>query len=917
VSAVFGRAPELEAADRFLDGAAGRFGVLLLEGAAGIGKTTVWREAVRRAEERGFRVLSCRPAEAEAKLAMAAVADLFEPVAGDALATLPGPQRHALEVALLRAEPDAGPLDPRTLATALRTLVAELGSDRPLIVAIDDVQWLDPASATVLEFALRRLGNTPVGWLFARRLPERGRLRAEALVPPESFTRVTIGSLSLAALHHVVKERLGQPLSRSLLVRVHEAAGGNPFYAIEIARELLAVNELPAGGTALPVPDDLRELVSRRLRRLPRETGEALLTAAALSNPTTALVDEAALGAAEEQDIVRIAEDGRVAFQHPLYASAVYGAASRARRRSLHARLAELVGDLEQGARHLALATAEPDEQVARRLEEGAGLARSRGAWGSAAELLEQARRLTPPSRPAEAHRRAIAAAQHHVSAGDRSRARGLLEETLAAQLARSQRAAALHALGEIAYNAENFVEAKRLFTEAREFAEDPRIAFGIELGLAYVESNLWDFHGGAVHAYRALELADGIGEDGLLAQALGYCAMFDYLCGRGVDWGKVERSLELEDPDMLVPLQGRPAVIAACLTLYAGDLSDARGRFVAATTVARQRDDESDLAFLVLWHSWLETRAGDLVEAASLADDAASLATLSGSESMHAWALTQRALVHAHRGEVAETRRGCAEAATLVERSANRLPTIWIAASLALLELSLGDAGAAWRACEPLTGALEQQGIGEPIIPFFLPVALEALIADGEIVRAERLLDAFEEQGRRLDRAWALATGGRCRGLLLAARGDVAGAATALEEALARHERLGMPFEQARTLLVAGAVERRRRRRGRAKECFERALETFEELGARLWAERAHEELARVGLRRSVGDDLTPAERRVAELAAQGLTNREVAAALFISPKTVEANLARCYRKLGIASRAELGARMSDPVQG
>ena len=917
MSAVFGRTGELLLADAFLDDAAGRFSVLGLEGEAGIGKTTVWREVVRRAEERGFLVLSCRPAEAEAKLAMSAVADLFEPVADGALESLPGPQRRAIEVALLRAEPDSGPLDPRTLATGVRSLAAGLSSERPLLIAVDDVQWLDRTSSLVLEFALRRLDGRPLGVLFAHRLPEPARLRPDAFVPPESFTRLTIGPLSLGALHRMLKERAGRSLSRSLLVRVHEAAGGNPFYALEIAHELLASEQLPTVGAALPVPADLRELVSRRLRRLPADTREALLAAAALSNPTTAIVPEDAIAAAEEEDIVRIDEQGRIAFQHPLYASAVYGAASRARRRELHGRLAARVEDPEQRARHLALATAAPDEDVARRIEEAGALARSRGTWGSAAELLEQARRLTPPGGLDDANRRGIAAARLHVQAGDRSRARTLLEEIVAGELQPSARAVALHTLAEIGYNAENFEEAHRLFLEAREHADDPRTALHIDLGLAYVRTNLWDFEGGAVLAYNALELAQTLGDDGLMAQALAHCAMVDYLCGRGIDWDKVDRALDLEDPDMLVAMQSRPSVIAGCLELYAGNLSRARERLTAASTVARERDDESDLTFILLWLSWLETRAGNLAEAASLADEGAWLATISGSDAMHAWSLTQRALVHALRGEVAETRRGCAEAATLVDRSGNRLPTAWIAASLALLELSLGDPEAAWRACEPLTGALEQEGIGEPIVPFFLPDALEALVALGELERAEPLIDELEEQGRRLDREWALATGARCRALLLAARGDVSGAAAALDRALAEHERLEMPFERARTLLVRGAVDRRARRRARAKDAFEQALATFEQIGAQLWADRARDELERVGLRRSAGEELTAAERRVAELAAQGLTNREVASTLFISPKTVEATLARTYRKLGIASRAELGARMSDPLQG
>lgn len=278
----------------------------------------------------------------------------------------------------------------------------------------------------------------------------------------------------------------------------------------------------------------------------------------------------------------------------------------------------------------------------------------------------------------------------------------------------------------------------------------------------------------------------------------------------------------------------------------------------------------------------------------------------------MHAWALTQEAYVHAHLGAVEETRAVLAGAAEPVRLSANPLPGLWIAASLALLELSLGNAEAAWAACEPLVRPLEEHGIREPVPAFFLPDALEALISLGELDRAERLIDQLERQGRELERAWALASGARCRALLLAARGDLAGSGAAASRALAEFERLEMRFDCARTLLVKGVSERRAKKRARAKTSLEEALAEFERLGAALWAERARSELGRADWRRTSDGELTVTEQRVAELAAGGLTNREVAAALFVSAKTVEANLARIYRKLGIRSRAELGARMN-----
>jgi DNA-binding CsgD family transcriptional regulator len=394
------------------------------------------------------------------------------------------------------------------------------------------------------------------------------------------------------------------------------------------------------------------------------------------------------------------------------------------------------------------------------------------------------------------------------------------------------------------------------------------------------------DFEGARRHTYRALELAEEIGERGLLAEALAYCVMWDYLCGRGVDWKKLERALTLEDPGRVVPLQSRPSVVAGCLQLYVGRHAEARERLVALRGKLEEQGDESDLAYLLMWLSWLETRAGNLDTAADLAEAAAANAALTGTRLMYAWARLQGGYVHAHRGEVEEARAACAEGAAYVERSGTGLLGVWIAASLALVELPLGNPRGAWEACE-------------------------ALIALGQLDRVEPLLADLERRGRELDRAWALACAGRTRGLLLAARGDVQGALESFERALTEHERIELPFERARLLLARGLVERRARRRTRSKATLEEALAEFERMGARPFAERARSELGRIGLRRSNGDELTASERAVAELAAAGHTNREIAAQLFISPKTVEARLGRTYRKLGIRSRAQLGSHL------
>jgi DNA-binding CsgD family transcriptional regulator len=268
------------------------------------------------------------------------------------------------------------------------------------------------------------------------------------------------------------------------------------------------------------------------------------------------------------------------------------------------------------------------------------------------------------------------------------------------------------------------------------------------------------------------------------------------------------------------------------------------------------------------------------------------------------------RALVDAHLGNVERARETIATRLEQVEGRPMAIP-LYLRA-LGFLELSLGDVAAAQlhlsRAVETARGF----GICEPAVYRIHADLIEALIATGELGRAELALGELETSARAGRIPWSLATGARCRGLLLAARGDLDAAGLSFEQALREHEQSPVPFEHARTLLVGGLLQRRRNERRLAQDSLRQALERFEELGAPLWAERARLELRPLGGRPTSRDALTPSEQRVAELAARGLTNRQVASALFISPKTVESNLARAYRKLEIRSRAELGARIA-----
>ncbi len=394
------------------------------------------------------------------------------------------------------------------------------------------------------------------------------------------------------------------------------------------------------------------------------------------------------------------------------------------------------------------------------------------------------------------------------------------------------------------------------------------------------------------------------------LAEALAVSAMMDYMLGSGLDEAKIQRALGLEDPDRQVTGELRPSLIAGYLMLYEGRLERSVDILSRLRERILERGQESDLPFMLSHLAWAECWRGDLQAAAVYCQESLECAARMGGEPLRCWSLAFGAVPAAYAGErdLATARAGVPGVGR--PRWLPYRPVLGGVGAGAAGALA-GDARAAGAALEPLLPMFEERGLPEPIVGFFLADAIEALVSLGHLQRAERLLTRFEEPARRLARGWALMAAGRCHALLQGARGDLSGASAAAHKALAEADGVELRLEVARTLLVAGQIERRRRSKRAAKELLGQALEIFERAGARLWAEKTRGELEQVGLRRTGPDQLTEAERRVAELAASGLTNREVAAKLFMSPKTVEANLARAYRKLDIHSRAELGARL------
>jgi ATP/maltotriose-dependent transcriptional regulator MalT len=920
--AIIGRDPERQAVSEFLDAIPSGLVALVIEGEAGIGKSTIFREGVAQACGRGFRILVSQPAAGEARMSFAGLSDLVEPVADELLSELALPQRRALEAALLRIDPTESGHDERSVAVAILSALRALCERSAVLIAVDDSHWLDRPTARVVDFAVRRLEHAPLGVLASVRLGGRERLSLDLERDVDSDRRqaLRLGPLSLGAVHHVVRLREGVALPRRVLLKIHEVSGGNPFFALELAHALAEREELPAPGEPLPVPATLTDLVAGRLARLPPDARRALLVASALAQPTVALIgafdhgwDAEALVAKAERRGAIIVDRGRVRFSHPLVGSTLYGNASATDRRAVHRRLAEIVPDAEQRARHLALATDGRDEPVAAALEEAADIADVRGAPLAAADLCEMAREATPSDLQGAVRRRSFRAAGYYFAAGDFERASTIAEDFVQSGVSGPERARALHLLAKLRYYSDSFPEATSLLRDALEHAGDAAAERApIELDLAYVSHTLGEFGVAAEHARAALEHAEQLDRPGLLAEALAVAEMTEFVLGRGLNRDRLQRALALEDRARPVPANARPSLIAGMILSWVGESQAACATLEALRGWLIERGQDSELVALAVALVPATCWRGDLRAATRYAQEAFEAAAQLDTVAARGFALSALATANAHVGNVAEARSHGHESVRLL-RAAGSIQIFYPLSALGFLHLSLDQPAETDRLLRPVFSMLEGSARGEPSAAPSLPDEVEALIGINELSLAESLLDGFQSRSEALDRPVSLAPALRCRGLLLAARGDRVGALAALGQALAQHELAPRPIDEARTLLAFGQIHRRANQRRAASDTLERALAIFERLGARQWAKRARAEIARLGLRRGAGNELTPTELQVAEQAAAGMTNREIAGALFISPKTVEANLARVYRKLGISSRAQLGRQMAE----
>jgi tetratricopeptide (TPR) repeat protein len=629
--AVLGRDAELSVVEAFLAGLSSGPSALVLAGPAGMGKTTVLREGAERAVGLGYTVLRTSPTPSDMRLVFAGLADLLSSRLDSVLPELPAPQQRALGAALLLRDASATPPEPHVIAAAFRSAMLLLATQAPVVVSIDDVQWLDGPTALAAGFAFRRLVGEHVGLLLAQRtdgfdgeLPlELGRTRMTAESLP-------LGGLSLGAMHRMLHSRLGLSLSHQTLVRVHAESAGNPFIALEIARALRRRGIVRVASGSLPVLETLNDLVGERLRELAAPVMNALgvvamLPDAPMSRCLAAGVSAGDLDAAVLAGVVEV-ESGRVRFSHPLLASAVLGAIPPGRRRELHALAAESAIDAEERARHLALATDGPSAAITAELDDAATEAQQRGAPSTAAELLELSVSKTPDDRADDRHQRMIRAGTQLVLAGETRAAAAVFRQVADAAPPGSRRAEALALLG---WNEEDdFETSVALLEEAlAEVGDSPALNATFRMFLCDIWAILGENKRARAEIEVALAHAENAGNATLLASVLAQTFYFNWDAGRAVDESLLDRALDLERELDSFGQLGLPSMWAGLYYQATGRLDEAQQVLERALARAQGEGVEYTQSDVLLRLSLLATKKGDPRRGAELAREGLDIA--------------------------------------------------------------------------------------------------------------------------------------------------------------------------------------------------------------------------------------------------------------------------------------------------
>ena len=886
-----GREAERDSVDSFVDHLADGARVLLIRGDAGIGKTAMWRYGVERCRAAGHVVLVTRPTAEESLLATSGLVDLLEDV--DVGTTTFGGREDPLERG-------------RVVLTALRGLAA----DRPVVLAIDDLQWLDSVSARALRYALRRFDDEPIGVLATLRADGGDPLDATRSLPPERCASMELGPLGLDELRGVLSGVVAS-ISRPALGRIHAVSGGNPLFAIELAR----VSPARQGR----LPESLNAAISATLEQAPPELAPLLDVVAVLGRTNveelSGMLEEgdppALLASAEAHELLVVGDDLGVRYAHPLVGSAVYERIGPLARRSLHARAARLAADPDIRARHLALSTDVPDGAVAELLEEAAARARSRGASDVAADFAGRSARLTPPADESALRRRSLAEIQALASAGEVGRALELADRLLAALAPGPARVEALVLRADLENDDRSTAEAL-LLGALDEAGDDPLLRGQVLHRLAQLRRlRIGDVAGAIDNAREALALAERAGDPPLRASAAAYLGHLEALAGSPRP-ELMEHAIRLAGEQGSIPLDVEPRVLLAKQRLWAGDIHGARALLDRVQADAARTGDELRRPQAYYDLALVECAAGDLAAAESAARQGLEAALDAENAQMERELLYPFALVLALLGRADEARSVAARLEAEADRNGVRPLAARARCVRGALALSEDDLDRAAELLADGADAFAAMGFAHPGAFPVLPDAIEACAQVGDLERAESLLARLEREAAHVGSVSAWAGAVRGRGVVLLGSGAAGDAAAVLEGAYDAFAGIGFLLDAARARLAQGSALLRDGRRSLAAEVLADARGRFAATGASLWEARAAAELDRAAPGRAAGE-LTATERHVAALVADGLKNREIAARLFMGLATVEAHLTRIYRKLGIRSRSELVRLVAD----
>ncbi len=885
-------------------------GSVLLRGPAGIGKSTLLESIVM--ERPDTLVLRVAAAEVESGLPYLTLVDLFGKVLADHGVVLRGHLRAALDAALLRTAAPATAQDELAVRLAVLELLRALCGRHPVLLVIDDLPWVDEPSAGVLRFVARRLSGLPVQMIAAARVagPNDVVPRADLCPPPcQELTLTPLGADDVADL---LRARFGERLSRSAILRVHAASGGNPLYALELGRAVAERGEPITLDEPLPVPDRLRGLMTARIAALPEPTRASLVVAAAAARPSRELLGRTGAGSPEllapalEAGVASLSSDGALRFSHPLLREMVYADAPMADRAEAHARLAAAVDDPVERARHLALAHPEPDSGLAQTLADAAAVARRRGAPAVAADLAQMAADRTPDA--ALAAERRLDAARYAESAGMIGEAAALANEALAHAVDPAVRVALRLLLIDLA--GQDYSRVGPLLDAAYADAGDsPGLAAKVRLYRA--KKALWDGDTRAAIAEFewAEQLAEVSGDAETLVEALaqhgGRVLAYDEAAGETL----INRAAELAATLPLTYSTMMARQLAATNLTRHGQLNEGLRQLEALRVAVEDSGSLIVLSSVMLALQRAYSRAGRMADA--LAAGRACMRLFSDIEVTPGPGLFSAAMAELHGG----TLPAAAEyAAAAVEASLAAQDEGWLRGGYAVhgqVVLLRGDPATA---ADLMRHAYEIEIRRGDLRPDAYPWHvdfIEALALAGARSEAAQVLSevtkAVDEQNAEMCRL-PLA---RAEAVLTAAEGDTRTASAMLTAALETWARHPYPLEIARAWHALGAVERRGHRRAAAREALIEAERRYAGMGALTFRAVAQAELEKLNGPRGLG--LSDTEQRIVDLVRRGATNREIARATFLSVKAIEANLTRLYRRFGVRNREQLSRAMAE----